>query len=87
MRIKNIKSNCTILIARFSSRIEQLRNQLATDGPVKTTGSKKNLPKPPWLKAEVPSGENYEKLRSTVRSLKLATVCEEAKCPNIGGAL
>jgi lipoyl synthase len=33
---------------------------------------------------EVPRGENYEKLKSTVRSLKLATVCEEAKCPNIG---
>jgi len=42
------------------------------------------LPKPTWLKAEVPRGENYEKLRSTVRSLKLATVCEEARCPNIG---
>ena len=32
----------------------------------------------------MPSGENYEKLRSTVRSLNLATVCEEARCPNIG---
>lgn len=29
-------------------------------------------------------GENYERLRSTVRELGLATVCEEAKCPNIG---
>jgi N-terminal domain of lipoyl synthase of Radical_SAM family len=29
-------------------------------------------------------GENYQKLRSTVRELGLATVCEEAKCPNIG---
>ena len=51
---------------------------------VKARGSKKTLMKPPWLKAEVPRGENYERLRSTVRSLKLATVCEEAKCPNIG---
>lgn len=47
-------------------------------------GSKKTLPKPEWLKAEVPRGDNYEKLRDTVRSLKLATVCEEARCPNIG---
>lgn len=39
---------------------------------------------PPWLKAELPSGENYEHLLKTVRKLKLATVCEEAKCPNIG---
>lgn len=47
-------------------------------------GSKKTLPKPPWLKAIPPQGENYNRLRDTVRSLKLATVCEEAKCPNIG---
>lgn len=47
-------------------------------------GSKKVLPKPTWLKADVPKGENYETLKNTVRGLKLATVCEEAKCPNIG---
>lgn len=41
-------------------------------------------PKPSWLKAEPPSGENYLKLKSTVKGLGLATVCEEAKCPNIG---
>ena len=51
---------------------------------IKSKGSKKILPKPSWLKAEVPRGENYERLRNTVRSLKLATVCEEARCPNIG---
>ena len=56
----------------------------ANEGVIKTFGSKKTLPKPEWLKAEVPSGANYTKLRNTVRSLKLATVCEEAKCPNIG---
>lgn len=49
-----------------------------------TKGSKKTLPKPAWLKAKPPRGENYNRLRDTVRSLKLATVCEEAKCPNIG---
>lgn len=40
--------------------------------------------KPNWLKAVPTQGENYERLRSTVRELGLATVCEEAKCPNIG---
>jgi hypothetical protein len=29
-------------------------------------------------------GENYQRLKGTVRKLKLATVCEEARCPNIG---
>jgi len=47
-------------------------------------GMKKTLPKPSWLKANPPSGHNYTRLRDTVRSLKLATVCEEARCPNIG---
>uniref|UniRef100_A0A7S1ZNM9 Lipoyl synthase, mitochondrial n=1 Tax=Trieres chinensis TaxID=1514140 RepID=A0A7S1ZNM9_TRICV len=42
------------------------------------------LPKPDWLKAVPATSENYKSLRSTVRELGLATVCEEAKCPNIG---
>jgi len=42
------------------------------------------VPKPSWLKAEIPSGENYLRLKSTVKTLGLSTVCEEAKCPNIG---
>jgi lipoyl synthase len=46
--------------------------------------SRKNLPKPKWLKAAPATSENYKKLRSTVRELGLATVCEEARCPNIG---
>ena len=41
-------------------------------------------PKPPWLKARIPSGERFEQLRATVREHRLATVCEESICPNIG---
>ncbi|HET6780361.1 MAG TPA: lipoyl synthase [Nitrososphaera sp.] len=40
--------------------------------------------KPEWLRIKLPSGENYVKVRQTVASLGLHTVCEEAKCPNIG---
>jgi len=40
--------------------------------------------KPDWLKAQPATSKNYTRLRKTVRDLKLATVCEEAKCPNIG---
>jgi lipoyl synthase len=46
--------------------------------------SSKTLPKPRWLKAAPATSENYKKLRATVRELGLATVCEEARCPNIG---
>ena len=39
---------------------------------------------PPWIKARMPSGGNYAKLKKLMRDLQLHTVCEEARCPNIG---
>jgi lipoyl synthase len=42
------------------------------------------LPRPEWIKARAPMGENYERLRGVMRDLELHTVCEEALCPNIG---
>ncbi|XP_058496050.1 lipoyl synthase, mitochondrial [Solea solea] len=39
---------------------------------------------PPWLKTEIPIGKNYNRLKNTLRDLNLHTVCEEARCPNIG---
>jgi lipoic acid synthetase len=41
-------------------------------------------PKPAWLKARAPVGENYHALKQLARSLNLHTVCESAHCPNIG---
>ncbi len=41
-------------------------------------------PKPEWLKARAPVGENYHQLKRLARSLGLHTVCESAHCPNIG---
>jgi lipoyl synthase len=41
-------------------------------------------PKPPWLKVRAPGSENYLKLKGVMKELKLHTVCEEARCPNIG---
>ena len=41
-------------------------------------------PKPPWLKAQIPTGEKYYYLKKLLKSLNLSTVCEEANCPNIG---
>jgi lipoic acid synthetase len=40
--------------------------------------------KPEWLKRELPGGEAYTAIKSKLRELKLATVCEEARCPNLG---
>jgi lipoic acid synthetase len=41
-------------------------------------------PKPPWLKVRAPGGDRYNALKDTFRSLDLHTVCEEARCPNVG---
>jgi lipoyl synthase len=40
--------------------------------------------KPPWLRARMPVGEGYARVRDNVREHRLATVCEESMCPNIG---
>jgi lipoyl synthase len=40
--------------------------------------------KPSWLRAPMPAGRGFEAVRHVVREHRLATVCEEAKCPNIG---
>src|ERR1700733_11144872 len=42
------------------------------------------LPKPEWLRARAPMGDNYHNLKKLARSLNLHTVCESAQCPNIG---
>ncbi len=44
----------------------------------------KHVPKPSWLKARPPMGENYHDLKKLARGLELHTVCESANCPNIG---
>jgi lipoyl synthase len=41
-------------------------------------------PKPEWLRAKAPAGENFHDLKKLARGLGLHTVCESAQCPNIG---
>ena len=41
-------------------------------------------PKPAWLRAHAPVGENYHELKKLARQLHLHTVCESAQCPNTG---
>ncbi|MGI9286696.1 MAG: lipoyl synthase [Pseudomonadales bacterium] len=40
--------------------------------------------KPPWLRVSIASGSKYQAVRETVHEHRLATVCEEGHCPNIG---
>jgi lipoic acid synthetase len=51
--------------------------QIAVGPPVRQ-------PKPDWLRAKAPVGENFHNLKKLARGLGLHTVCESAQCPNIG---
>ncbi len=59
----------------MSSSIELVQIDLAPRRP---------QPKPAWLKARAPLGDNYHELKKLARTLGLHTVCESAQCPNIG---
>jgi lipoyl synthase len=47
-------------------------------------GPRVHSPKPVWLKAKAPVGDNFHNLKRLARGLGLHTVCESAQCPNIG---
>ncbi len=51
---------------------------------VRTRSGQKPPPKPAWLKVKLPSGANYLKIKKLSKELNLATVCQEARCPNVG---
>lgn len=45
---------------------------------------RKRQPKPSWIRMRAPAGERYLQIKDLLKDLKLATVCQEAQCPNIG---
>jgi len=51
---------------------------------IETSDKQRPQRRPEWIKVRVPGGENYNNLKRLMRSQKLHTVCEEARCPNIG---
>ncbi|KUL82955.1 hypothetical protein ZTR_10284 [Talaromyces verruculosus] len=46
-------------------------------------GKKEHTRLPSWLKTPIPDSTNYKRIKKDLRGLKLNTVCEEARCPNI----
>jgi len=52
--------------------------------PVKIETGGTPLRKPPWIRAKAPLGPGVVRIRRRLRADKLATVCEEARCPNLG---
>jgi lipoic acid synthetase len=58
-----------------------VRDGIKARGPA---GAASPMRKPAWLKARAPGGAGFNTVRTLVKEHRLATVCEEAKCPNIG---
>jgi lipoyl synthase len=54
------------------------------DGIKQSAGEAVTLRKPTWLRAPMASGPEFAAVKNIVREHRLSTVCEEAKCPNIG---
>ena len=57
---------------------------LAPGGPSPEAPAPLPARKPSWLKVKAPGGPNYGHIKTMMRELGLHTVCEEARCPNIG---
>lgn len=70
-------------LSKPSGQPVRLLGRLAQAGVDPNAGLAIDERKPSWLKVPARMGEDYRKLRSTMRSLDLITVCEEAGCPNI----
>jgi len=59
-------------------------DDIKTKYSVEAPSWKEKKRKPEWMKRSVPGGDKYTQIKSKLRELKLHTVCEEARCPNIG---
>ena len=78
----NKQTNANADNTLFKLSQEELVNKYSGINLKRVKGERLRLP--PWLKTNIPIGKNYAKLKETLTELKLSTVCEEAKCPNIG---
>ena len=52
--------------------------------PVKVIPSTELLSKPDWIRVKIPASPKINHIKKTLRRHKLASVCEEASCPNLG---
>ncbi|KAL8700951.1 MAG: hypothetical protein Q9201_005167 [Fulgogasparrea decipioides] len=75
--------------APLSSDLSPLNDPPTSDPPLRTAlvgpaNRKREITRlPTWLQTPIPSSPNYKRIKSDLRGLKLHTVCEEARCPNI----
>src|SRR5512136_3073065 len=60
------------------------RRYLGGMSPNSPSATQPRLRKPDWIRVRMPAGGAFAETRALMRRLNLATVCEEAACPNIG---
>ncbi|KAF5740555.1 hypothetical protein HS088_TW11G00629 [Tripterygium wilfordii] len=72
-------------LATETSSLSDFMNLQSNSGYSVEVGTKKKpLPKPKWMREAIHGGQKYVQIKKKLRELKLHTVCEEAKCPNLG---
>ncbi|CAL5394479.1 unnamed protein product [Camellia sinensis] len=77
---------------QYPQSLDDLRHRLASfvrlqtidDYSVEVGTKKKPLPKPKWMRESIPGGDKYTQIKKKSKKLKLHTVWEEARCPNLG---
>ena len=80
----NDKQNIPLLDVSSGQKFVNDRGMtVIKDGIKASAGGSARLPKPKWLRARIHGGETFERVKSIVHEHRLATVCEEAKCPNM----
>ncbi|HVN47734.1 MAG TPA: lipoyl synthase [Bacteroidota bacterium] len=55
-----------------------------TNDVVPSTKAQPHVRRPDWLKVRIPGGDEFSRIDHLMRTKKLHTVCEEARCPNMG---
>ena len=73
----------TVQVASGEKFVNEKGVRAIKDGIKSSQQDSSRMPKPKWLRVKVQGGEIYDKTKSIVHEHKLATVCEEAKCPNL----
>jgi lipoic acid synthetase len=84
MKLSSFKG---IPVTRSGSKFRTEQGFSAIKNGVKSKAGASRAPverKPSWIKAKMPSGPGFQQVRENVREHRLATVCEESMCPNIG---
>ncbi|UCC15000.1 MAG: lipoyl synthase [Gammaproteobacteria bacterium] len=76
-----------IPVRRSGAKFRTAEGFTAIKNGVKASSHARSEPierKPAWIKARMPSGPGFHRVKDNVREHRLATVCEESMCPNIG---